>query len=101
MKLKSYPVGHGNHNNIHYILRSEYFIFKLCAFLDDNKTYIMSSTIKIDKRLIDKNYLRHIMCDELSKHDLVLIGCSQELFDLRFDNTKELMLSDYYLQQQL
>lgn len=99
-EIKSHPVGHGNHNNIHYILRSPYFKFKLCGFPDINKIFIMSSNTKIDKRLIDKEFLISEMRTELlSKWDLVLVGDSSELFDLRFENTKELLSSDYYEQQ--
>lgn len=96
-RLKSYPVGHGNHNNVHYILRGEFFIFKLCAFPDVNKVYIMSSSIKIDKRLIDKNYLYLAMREELKKWDLELIANSDNLFNLRFENTEELLKSEYFL----
>jgi len=96
-KLKSYPVSNGNHNNIHYILRDKYFIFKLCAFPDDNRVYIMSSSCKIDKRLIDKEYLFLAMHEELLRWDLELICSPPELFNLRFENTQALMESDYYL----
>jgi len=96
-KLKSYPVGHGNHSNVHYVLRTDYFIFKLCAFPDDNRVYIMSSSSKIDKRLIDKEYLFLAMREELLKWDLELICIPSDLFNLRFENTQELMSSDYYL----
>ncbi|MDA3781440.1 MAG: hypothetical protein PF487_14620 [Bacteroidales bacterium] len=98
MKLKSYPVGQGNHNNIHYILRSPYFIFKLCGFPDIGKAFTMSASIKVSDILIfDTEYILSQMKTELlNKWDLELIADAQTLFNTRFENTKELLESDYY-----
>lgn len=99
INIRSNPVGHGNHNNVHYVLRTDYFTFKLCAFPDMGKIFVMSSSTKINKDIIDKEYVRIAMHEELSKYDLTLVGCSTELFEYRFESTDELMKSDYYQQQ--
>ena len=99
MKLKSYPVGEGNHENIHFIVRHDLFIFKLCAFTLSQKIYIMSSTSKYDKRLYDKDFIYLAIISELKDkwdYDLVLNDV-KDLFELRFENTKALMQSNYYL----
>lgn len=99
-KIKSYPVGEGNHNNIHYILKIiDLVTLKLCAFPDTNKIYIMSASFKVNDDYLNLSSIYNDIKNELLRHDLNLISDNLDLykfFNLRFDNTIDLMKSDYY-----
>jgi len=97
MSLKAYPIAEGNHDNVHYIVRDKQnIIFKLCAFPETGKIYIMSSSCKINPIYIDHSILYREMKLKLEKWDLKLIGKPREMFNLKFENTAHLMESDYY-----
>jgi len=94
--MKSYPVGQGNHNNLHFILRSANTVFKLCCFPNTEKIYIMSSSCKT---VIDdiEVLLCNMRTELYNKWGYNLIADSSNLLNLRFDNTKHLISSDYYI----
>lgn len=95
--MRSYPVGQGNNNNIHFILRSANIIFKLCCFPDIEKIYIMSSSNK-NKDSIDIDILLCEMRNELyGQWGYNLICDADNLLNLRFDKTKDLLESEYYI----
>jgi len=96
MKTKSYPVGQGNHNNVHFIIRGANYVFKLCAFPDTEKIYIMSSSCK-DKDSFDvEEKLIRFKANFSQRWNYELIADANNLLNLRFDSTKDLLESDYY-----
>ena len=100
-KIKSYPVGQGNHNNIHYLLKiKDLLVLKLCAFPSTQKIYIMSCSFKVNDNYLNLSTIHNDIVNELLRHDLHLVYDSSDLlkfFNLKFDNTKELICSDYYI----
>lgn len=104
MKIKSYPVGQGNHNNIHYLLKiKDLLVLKLCYFPDTQKIYIMSCSFKVNIDYLNLSTIHNDIVNELLEHDLHLVSDSDlfKFFNLRFDNTKHLMSSDYYIKSRL
>ena len=96
--MKSHPVGHGNHENVHYVISSDVFKFKLCGFPNTEKIYIMSSSVKMPKKYFNTDLLcADIKQNLLDEWGLNLIADGSNLFDLRFDKTKDLLQSDYYI----
>jgi hypothetical protein len=91
MNCKLNPVGHGNHNNIHFNfavknLKINLIIVKLNVLED--KGYIMSMKFPgINQELINLNNLYFLISEKLKRYDVSLIVLDKTYFE----NTEELL----------
>ena len=95
-KAKIKFLSHGKHNNLHFNLgiggtrRNPLFLIKMVVFFDTDKAFILHSSLHphiVD--LIDFEQLKHVMQEELDKHDYVLQTFGkQDLLNKRLTSNK-------------
>lgn len=90
--IKTYPVSLGNHGNTHFIAKKkDAFIFKIVAFHELGKAYIISHSCKFPKELINTEELHNLIKEDIErKWDFTLATESKDLF-LSFKNTEEVI----------